>query len=128
MPGLVYTVKDDKLVANAALTQEADSFRPSDVTFNASSDGFSSLSEESRERVLDKESATRCALFKLECRDKNCSTAGCGLSSLAVKLNSEYVLQVEDKQKDQERHELILRLGYSKSSRDTNYIDIDIER
>ena len=46
------------------------------------------------EQFFDIESATMRALFKLACRVKNCSTAGCGLSSLEDVLNSEYMLQI----------------------------------
>lgn len=68
--------------------------RFSDVIFSSSSDGLSSGSgDESTVIVLDRESAIVRALFKLAWRVKNCSTAGCGLSSLAEEVSSEYMLQ-----------------------------------
>ena len=94
---LLNTQKDDKLVPNAAWTQEAACLRLSDVTLSASSVGFSSRSgDEPVEMVFDRESAIRRALFKLACTVKNCSTAGCGLSSLAEERSSEYVLPEEN--------------------------------
>ena len=95
---LANNVKDDKLVTKAAWTHESACLRLSDVIFSDSGDGLSSRSgDEQTVMDLERESAIRRIVFKLEWRVKNCSTVGCGLSSFAEELNSEYVLSQKKK-------------------------------
>lgn len=67
-------MKEDKFVANAACTHDVACLRLSDATFIASSDIFSSWSEDEDEHendILERASETKRALFKLACSDRN---------------------------------------------------------
>lgn len=87
-------------MARAALTQEVARRRLLVETFSASSrigpEATGDASEEvpaaEWEMHLEMESATAVAREREELKARNCSTAGCGLSSLALALISAYML------------------------------------